>query len=103
MKQANVIELKANLKNLKLSAMVSELEMNLRQATESGVGYDEFLINLTDLEIESRSASRLKRRIREAKFPHVGIKALAAAVTIWGQVLACLLVLLFLHCSGTIR
>jgi len=69
MKQANLIELKANLKNLKLSAMVSELEVNLRQATDSGVGYDEFLITLTNLEIESRSASRLKRRIREAKFP----------------------------------
>ncbi len=69
MKQANLIELKANLKNLKLSAMVSELEVNLRQATDTGVGYDELLINLTDLEIESRSASRLKRRIREAKFP----------------------------------
>ncbi len=66
MNQANLIELKSNLKNLKLSAMVSELEVNLRQATDTGVGYDEFLINLTNLEIESRSASRLKRRIREA-------------------------------------
>ncbi len=69
MKETSLLELKANLKELKLSAMLCELEVNLRQATDSGVGYDEFLIDLTNMEIESRAAGRLKRRIREAKFP----------------------------------
>jgi DNA replication protein DnaC len=49
--------------------MVREIESNLRQAVELGIGYDEFLVDLTRQEIESRAANRLKRRIREAKFP----------------------------------
>ena len=69
MNKTSLIELKSNLKDLKLSAMLSEIEVNLRQAADSGVGYDEFLIDLTNMEIESRAASRLKRRIREARFP----------------------------------
>lgn len=69
MKETSLLELKTNLKDLKLSAMLSEIEVNLRQATDAGVGYDEFLIDLTNMEIESRAASRLKRRIREARFP----------------------------------
>lgn len=69
MKESNLFELKSNLKDLKLSAMVREINTTLRQAADSGVSYDELLIDLTRLEIESRSANRLKRRIREAKFP----------------------------------
>jgi len=69
MKAATLLELKANLKDLKLTAMVREIESNLRQAVELGIGYDEFLVDLTRQEIESRAANRLKRRIREAKFP----------------------------------
>ena len=69
MKETTLIELKANLKDLKLSAMVREIETTLRQAVESGTGYDDLLVELTRLEIESRAAGRLKRRIREARFP----------------------------------
>lgn len=69
MKEPSLFELKANLKELKLSAMVREIDATLRQATDSGIGYDELLVDLTRLEIESRAANRLKRRVREAKFP----------------------------------
>ncbi len=69
MKEAILFELKANLKDLRLSAVLREIETNLRQAVDAGISYDEFLIDLTRLEIESRAANRLKRRIREAKFP----------------------------------
>lgn len=69
MKETTLFELKANLKDLKLSAMVREIDATLRQATDSGTGYDELLVDLTRLEIESRAANRLKRRVREAKFP----------------------------------
>lgn len=69
MKEAILFELKANLKDLRLSAMLREIETNLRQAVDAGISYDEFLVDLTRLEIESRAANRLKRRIREAKFP----------------------------------
>lgn len=69
MKETTLFELKANLKDLKLSAMVRELEPTLRQAIDSGMSYDDLLIDFTRLEIESRAANRLQRRIREAKFP----------------------------------
>lgn len=69
MKEAVLLELKANLKDLRLSTMVREIESSLRQAVDSGIGYDEFLVDLTRIEIESRYANRLKRRIREARFP----------------------------------
>jgi len=69
MKEIVLFELKANLKDLKLSAMAKEIEASLRQASESGIGYEEFLLDLTRAEIQSRASNRLKRRIREARFP----------------------------------
>ncbi len=69
MKETVLFELKANLKDLKLSAMAKEIEASLRQASESGIGYEEFLLDLTRAEIQSRASNRLKRRIREARFP----------------------------------
>lgn len=69
MNEITLFELKANLKDLKLAAMVREIETQLRQAVETGIGYDDFLLELTQLERESRAANRLKLRIREARFP----------------------------------
>ena len=69
MKETVLFELKANLKDLKLTAMTREIEVSLRQASESGIGYEEFLLDLTRAEIQSRASNRLKRRIREARFP----------------------------------
>lgn len=64
-----LIELRANLKSLNLSNMSRNLEGRLRQAKETGVGYDEFLLDLTGAELQARAEGRLNRRIREAKFP----------------------------------
>jgi len=64
-----LMALKENLKQLKLSTMARDMEAHLRQAGESGIGYDEFLLELTTDELQARSENRLKRRIREAKFP----------------------------------
>ena len=64
-----LIELRANLKALKLSTMARNLEALFRQARESGIGYEEFLLELTTAELQARAESRLARRIREAKFP----------------------------------
>jgi DNA replication protein DnaC len=47
------------------------LEGHLRQAKEHGPGYDEFLLDLTVIELQSRAEGRLNRRVREAKFPLV--------------------------------
>jgi DNA replication protein DnaC len=69
MKAGALMELQANLKLLKLSTMARDLESFVRQARESGVGYDEFLLNLIAAELQARSESRLNRRIRESKFP----------------------------------
>jgi DNA replication protein DnaC len=64
-----LIELQANLKALNLSSMARNLDGSLRQAREGGIGYDEFLIELTAAELQARAENSLHRRIREAKFP----------------------------------
>ncbi len=69
MKTPSFAELKENLKELKLSTMAREVESHERQARESGVGYDDFLLDLTIAELSMRTEKRLTRRIREAKFP----------------------------------
>jgi len=69
MKAGALMELQANLKMLKLSTMARDLESFVRQARETGIGYDEFLLNLIAAELQVRSESRLNRRIRESKFP----------------------------------
>ena len=63
------VTLMDNLEGLRLTHMVKELKGALRQTMESGLDYAEFLLNLTEHELRIRSDNRLKRRIREAKFP----------------------------------
>ena len=69
MKAQVMIGLKENLKRLRLSAMASHFESRARQATESCMDYGEFLLSLTDIELQIRSENSLKRRLREANFP----------------------------------
>jgi DNA replication protein DnaC len=69
MKAAVKVQLLANLKALKLSAMIAELERCLRQARESSEDYAEFLLNLTEIEVATRMENGRKRRLRDAKFP----------------------------------
>jgi len=69
MKEATQAALQANLKALNLSAMARRLEGHLREAREAGIGYDEFLFELTAAELQTRADNRLARRIREARFP----------------------------------
>jgi len=58
-----------NLQTLKLSHMLRHLDPQLRQAREQSLDYGDFLLSLTELELEGRAENRLKRRLREAKFP----------------------------------
>jgi DNA replication protein DnaC len=60
-----------NLKALKLSAMKRDLESCLRQAKQDHCGYDEFLLNLTEVEVSARKENGYKRRLVEARFPLV--------------------------------
>lgn len=69
MKEAILVALRENLKALKLSGIAGNIEAHLRQGQETGPGYDEFLLELTAVELQTRSQSRERRRIREAKFP----------------------------------
>lgn len=58
-----------NLKTLKLSAMKRDLESHIRRARQDKLGYDEFLLNLTEVEVLTRKENGYKRRLSEAKFP----------------------------------
>ena len=58
-----------NLKSLKLSAMIRNLQSHLRQAKQDKLDYDEFLLNLTEVEVQVRKENGRKRRLRDAKFP----------------------------------
>jgi DNA replication protein DnaC len=69
MKPAVKAQLLSNLKFLKLSAMLAQLEVCVRQAGESNSGYGEFFLHLTELEVAARMENGRKRRIKEARFP----------------------------------
>ena len=69
MKPSTHVVLKQNLKLLKLSTMARDIEATVRQAIEGGLGHDDFLLDLTETELQVRSENRQKRRLREAKFP----------------------------------
>jgi len=58
-----------NLKSLKLSTMIRNMQGHLRQAKQEKMDYDEFLLNLTEDEVLVRKENGRKRRLREAKFP----------------------------------
>lgn len=58
-----------NLKELNLPMMVKNYPSHARQARESGLSYEEFLLGLTEAELQSRAENRIKRRVREAHFP----------------------------------
>ena len=61
--------LMSNLKTLKLATMLKHFEENVRQASESKASYEEFLLNLTEVELGVRKENGRQRRIREANFP----------------------------------
>jgi len=69
MKPATEVLLSAHLKQLKLTAILRHYPALARQARESGWPYEDFLLSLTEAEIQARSDNRLKRRIRDARFP----------------------------------
>ena len=54
---------------LKLSTMMKNFEHIHRQALENKLGYDEFLLNLTQAEVQVRKENGRKKRIRDASFP----------------------------------
>lgn len=63
------ILLRQNLKTLKLSTMLKNLEGHIRQAKQNKLDYEEFLLNLSEAEVQVRLENGRKRRQQEAKFP----------------------------------
>jgi DNA replication protein DnaC len=55
--------LKAHLKQLRLPAMVQELEALSREAAASNQNYEQFLLRLTEVELAARAANALQSRI----------------------------------------
>ena len=58
-----------NLKILRLSTMTRNLKSLTRQAKQEKLSYEEFLLNLSEAEVQTRQENGRKRRLREAKFP----------------------------------
>ncbi len=69
MRPATEVLLADYLKQLKLTAILRCYSARARQAREAGSDYEDFLLSLIESELEARSDNRLKRRIRDARFP----------------------------------
>ena len=61
--------LKAQLKQLRLPAMARELEKLSREAASANQSYEQFLLQLTEIELAARAANTLAARIEHADFP----------------------------------
>jgi DNA replication protein DnaC len=69
MTEGTALLLTHHLKELRLGAILRHYPSLVRQARETGQDYEDFLLSLTETEIQTRLENRLKRRIREARFP----------------------------------
>jgi DNA replication protein DnaC len=58
------------LKKLRLSGVLSSMELRTRQAVEDNLAYDEYLLRLLGDEVERREAKQLEQRLRRASFEH---------------------------------
>jgi DNA replication protein DnaC len=60
---------KLKMKQLKLSSCLDELDVLLREATDSTMSYPDFLNCLFEAELKGREVKRIARRLRQAQFP----------------------------------
>jgi len=58
-------------RELKLPSLKREYPALVRQATDGGWGYQEFLAHLLDVEVEGRRQSAIARLLHEAHFPEI--------------------------------
>lgn len=61
--------LQSNLKQLRLPAMNAEFEKLAQEAASSNQTFEEYLLQLTELEVAARSTNALTSRIKQAQFP----------------------------------
>jgi DNA replication protein DnaC len=58
------------LKKLRMSGVLSTLELRTRQAADDGLSHSEFLLRLMTDEVERRDSKQLDMRLRRASFDH---------------------------------
>ncbi len=73
MNAAVKVMLVSNLRSLKLATMLKHLEEKLRQTKEAKLPYEEFLLNLTEIEVQVRKENGCQRRIKESHWCPVKI------------------------------
>lgn len=61
--------LQSNLKQLRLPAMNAEFEKLAQEAASSNQTFEQYLLQLTELEVAARSTNALTSRIKQAQFP----------------------------------
>jgi DNA replication protein DnaC len=61
--------LRTNLKQLRLPTVLAEFEKLAREAAAAQQSYEQYLLQLTDLEVAARSSNALAARIKAAAFP----------------------------------
>jgi len=66
---ANQMLRKSNLRQLRLPTIKAEFEQLAREAAESNQTYQDYLLRLTELEVNARSSNALNSRIKQASFP----------------------------------
>ncbi|MFW6209621.1 MAG: IS21-like element helper ATPase IstB [Spirochaetota bacterium] len=65
-----------NLKRLRMPAVIENLELRAREATDHNLGYVEFLSLLIQDEIDSRESNNLAKRLKAARLqPHMSFEA----------------------------
>ncbi|HOD76299.1 MAG TPA: ATP-binding protein, partial [Syntrophorhabdaceae bacterium] len=69
MRPATEVLLTEYLKQLKLTAILRVYAARAREARNTGSDYEDYLLSLMESELEVRADNRLKRRIRDARFP----------------------------------
>lgn len=65
----NLMLLHSNLKQLRLPTMKAEFEKLAREASAANQTYEQYLLQLTELEVTARASNALTMRIRNAHFP----------------------------------
>ncbi len=71
MKAAEQMVLEEYLKQLRLPAMLKGYAECARQAVAAQAGFEQFLLQLTEREVQQRQQNQLARRLRQARFPQM--------------------------------
>jgi hypothetical protein len=68
-------------RELRMPGLRREYPALVRQATDGGWGYQDFLTHLLDVEVEARRQSAAGRCLREARLPEVRVGILSTSST----------------------